>query len=87
MGTGCPVSGCSFLFAGIGYGGSCFRRMCAALLNTSGSYGHELQILQSVETVNKRQKQVIGEKIKMHFKGKVKGLTVPLGLGVQAEYR
>jgi len=77
MGTDARI-GMQFLFAGIGYGGSCFPKDVAALLNTSGSYGHELQILQSVEAVNKRQKQVIGEKIKMHFKGKVKGLTVAL---------
>lgn len=77
MGTDARI-GTQFLFAGIGYGGSCFPKDVAALLNTSGSYGHELQILQSVEAVNKRQKQIIGEKIKKHFKGKIKGLTVAL---------
>ncbi len=75
MGTDARI-GTQFLFAGIGYGGSCFPKDVAALLNTSSSYGHELQILQSVESVNKRQKQVIAEKIKKHFKGKIKGLTV-----------
>jgi len=75
MGTDARI-GTQFLFAGIGYGGSCFPKDVAALLNTSSSYGHELQILQSVELVNKRQKQVIAEKIKKHFKGKIKGLTV-----------
>jgi UDPglucose 6-dehydrogenase len=77
MGTDARI-GTQFLFAGIGYGGSCFPKDVAALLNTSSSYGHELQILQSVEAVNKRQKQVIAEKIKRHFKGKIKGLTVAL---------
>ena len=75
MGTDARI-GTQFLFAGIGYGGSCFPKDVAALLNTSSSYGHELQILQSVESVNRRQKQVIAEKIKKHFKGKIKGLTV-----------
>ena len=75
MGTDARI-GTQFLFAGIGYGGSCFPKDVAALLNTSSTYGHELQILQSVESVNKRQKQVIAEKIKKHFKGKIKGLTV-----------
>jgi UDPglucose 6-dehydrogenase len=75
MGTDARI-GTQFLFAGIGYGGSCFPKDVAALLNTSSSYGHELQILQSVEAVNKRQKQVIAEKIKKHFNGKIKGLTV-----------
>jgi UDPglucose 6-dehydrogenase len=75
MGTDARI-GTQFLFAGIGYGGSCFPKDVSALLNTSSSYGHELQILQSVESVNRRQKQVIAEKIKKHFKGKIKGLTV-----------
>lgn len=77
MGTDARI-GSQFLFAGIGYGGSCFPKDVAALLNTSNSYGHELQILQAVESVNKRQKLVIADKIKTHFKGKVKGLTVAL---------
>jgi UDPglucose 6-dehydrogenase len=77
MGTDARI-GTQFLFAGIGYGGSCFPKDVAALLNTSSSYGHEMQILQSVEAVNKRQKQIIAEKIKKHFKGKLKGLTVAL---------
>jgi UDPglucose 6-dehydrogenase len=77
MGTDARI-GTGFLFAGIGYGGSCFPKDVAALLNTSSSYGHELQILQSVESVNRRQKQVIAEKIKKHFRGKIKGLTVAL---------
>ena len=77
MGTDARI-GTQFLFAGIGYGGSCFPKDVAALLNTSGSYGHELQILRSVEAVNKRQKEVIVEKIKKHFKGKIKGITVAL---------
>jgi UDPglucose 6-dehydrogenase len=75
MGTDARI-GTQFLFAGIGYGGSCFPKDVAALLNTSSSYGHDLEILQSVESVNKKQKQVIAEKIKKHFKGKIKGLTV-----------
>ena len=77
MGTDARI-GTQFLFAGIGYGGSCFPKDVAALLNTSAAYGHELQILQSVEAVNRRQKQIIVEKIKRHFKGKIKGLTVAL---------
>ena len=77
MGTDARI-GTQFLFAGIGYGGSCFPKDVAALLNTSRSCEHELQILQSVEAVNKRQKQIIAEKIKRHFKGKMKDLSVAL---------
>ncbi len=77
MGTDARI-GTQFLFAGIGYGGSCFPKDVAALLNTSSSCGHELQILRSVESANKQQKLVIPEKIENHFKGKIKGLTVAL---------
>lgn len=77
MGTDARI-GTQFLFAGIGYGGSCFPKDVAALLNTSKSYGHELRILDAVEEANRRQKQIVVEKIKKHFQGKVKGLTVTL---------
>jgi len=77
MGTDARI-GPQFLFAGIGYGGSCFPKDVAALLNTSKSYGHELRILDAVEEANRRQKEIVVEKIKKHFQGKVKGLTVTL---------
>jgi len=77
MGTDVRI-GQQFLFAGIGYGGSCFPKDVAALLNTSKSYGHKLDILEAVEEVNKMQKQIIVEKLKKHFNDKVKGLTVTL---------
>jgi UDPglucose 6-dehydrogenase len=77
MGTDARI-GQQFLFAGIGYGGSCFPKDVAALLNTSNSYDHQLEILDAVERVNKAQKSVLVEKVKKHFKGKLKGLTVTL---------
>jgi len=77
MGTDARI-GQQFLFAGIGYGGSCFPKDVAALLKTSKDHQHTLQILEAVENVNKRQKQIIVEKIKAHFQGKTKGLTVAL---------
>jgi UDPglucose 6-dehydrogenase len=77
MGTDARI-GQQFLFAGIGYGGSCFPKDVAALLKTSSDYEYTLEILDAVERVNKRQKSVIVEKLKKHFKGKLKGLTVTL---------
>ena len=77
MGTD-PRIGPQFLFAGIGYGGSCFPKDVAALLNTSIVNKHEFQILTAVETVNKRQKGVVVEKIKKHFDGKLKGRVITL---------
>ena len=75
MGTDARI-GSQFLFAGIGYGGSCFPKDVAALLNTAKANGYPLEILESVEVVNKRQKQIIVEKVRSHFKDKLKGLTV-----------
>ena len=77
MGTDARI-GQQFLFAGIGYGGSCFPKDVVALLNTSHAIGYPLELLQAVEAVNTRQKHVIVEKIGKHFKGKTKGITVAL---------
>ena len=77
MGTDARI-GSQFLFAGIGYGGSCFPKDVAALLNTAKANGFPLEILESVEVVNKRQKQIIVEKLRSHFKDKLKGLTVAI---------
>jgi len=54
MGTDARI-GTQFLFAGIGYGGSCFPKDVAALLNTSKSFDHDLHILEAVEAVNARR--------------------------------
>jgi UDPglucose 6-dehydrogenase len=77
MGTDERV-GMQFLFAGIGYGGSCFPKDVAALLNTSKTYEYSLHILDAVEAVNKRQKLVIVNKIKRHFNNALKGKTIAL---------
>ena len=77
MGTDARI-GQQFLFAGIGYGGSCFPKDVAALLNTSKTYDHNLLILDAVESVNRRQKQIIVEKIRNHFRGSLKGRTFTL---------
>ena len=77
MGTD-PRIGLQFLFAGIGYGGSCFPKDVSALLKTSEVRGYEFQILHAVEQVNKRQKHIIVEKITHHFKGTLKGRKIAL---------
>ncbi|MBE7412540.1 MAG: UDP-glucose/GDP-mannose dehydrogenase family protein [Leptospiraceae bacterium] len=78
MGTDSRI-GRKFLYAGIGYGGSCFPKDVRALLKTSKDVGSPLQIIQSVEEVNERQKIRIFDKIKKHFgneslKGKTFGI-------------
>src|SRR5690606_5305117 len=54
-----PRIGYSFLYAGTGYGGSCFPKDVSALLRTAATHGHELQLLQAVETVNAAQKRLL----------------------------
>lgn len=62
-----------FLFAGIGYGGSCFPKDVKALVQTSKSAGSPLSILDRVVEVNDRQKHVLVNKVQEHFGGDIKG--------------
>lgn len=62
-----PRIGHSFLYAGCGYGGSCFPKDVQALERTAQEYGQELLILHAVEEVNLRQKQVLGAKVMARF--------------------
>jgi UDPglucose 6-dehydrogenase len=62
-----------FLFAGIGYGGSCFPKDVQALSKTSKDFNYDFKILTSVMEVNELQKSVIVEKLKAHFDGNLAG--------------
>jgi UDPglucose 6-dehydrogenase len=62
-----PRIGYSFLYAGAGYGGSCFPKDVQALERTARQYDQELLILRAVEAVNDRQKQVLGQKVVSRF--------------------
>ncbi len=59
--------GYSFIYAGCGYGGSCFPKDVQALISTSRQNGHEPMLLKAVEDVNAAQKLVIPEKIVKRF--------------------
>lgn len=67
--------GYSFIYAGCGYGGSCFPKDVQALIKTSKQYGHTPHILQAVETVNANQKQVIPWKVTKRFGEDLTGLN------------
>ena len=67
--------GYSFIYAGCGYGGSCFPKDVQALIRTSHEYGYEPQMLQAVEDVNKRQKMVIPTKVVRRFGEDLSGKT------------
>jgi len=75
-----------FLFAGIGYGGSCFPKDVQAIHHTAGEYGYDFKILDSVMKVNELQKTSIVEKMKEFYNGKLDGLTVGIwGLSFKPE--
>jgi nucleotide sugar dehydrogenase len=71
-----PRIGKNFLFAGIGYGGSCFPKDVKALVKMSGMHGHTLRILEMVDRINEDQKKLLFTKLKKHFSGKLKGKTI-----------
>jgi len=64
-----------FIFPGTGYGGSCFPKDVKAIIKTASANHVHLQILESVESVNMRQKTILFSKIEKYFKGDLKGKT------------
>jgi UDPglucose 6-dehydrogenase len=65
-----------FLFAGIGYGGSCFPKDVQALAKTSSDFDYEFEILKSVMSVNHLQKTKLLPAIRNYFKGDLKGKKI-----------
>lgn len=68
--------GKAFLYAGVGYGGSCFPKDVKALIATARDHGMPLRIMESVDEVNQRQRGVMLEKILASFQGDLAGKTV-----------
>lgn len=78
--------GNKFLYPGCGYGGSCFPKDVKALIKTAEKNGYPMSVLNAVEEVNERQKGILFEKLKKHFKGELKGKTIALwGLAFKPE--
>lgn len=67
-----------FLFAGIGYGGSCFPKDVQALAKTSTENDYEFKILDSVMKVNENQKTKLIPQIQKHFKGDLQGKKIAM---------
>ncbi len=67
-----------FLFPGIGYGGSCFPKDVQALVQTSGQYGYDYNILNAVMEVNDKQKLILADKIIRHFDGNLQGKRIAI---------
>ena len=69
--------GSSFLFPGVGYGGSCFPKDVKALLKSSADQGYDFKILRAVGEVNEAQKLRLVQKMEAHFTT-MKGRTIAL---------
>jgi UDPglucose 6-dehydrogenase len=68
--------GSSFLFPGVGFGGSCFPKDVKALVRFSSDRKYEFKILKAVDAVNDHQKRVLVKKIEAHFGSALKGKTI-----------
>jgi UDPglucose 6-dehydrogenase len=69
--------GTSFLFPGVGYGGSCFPKDVKALLKSAQDHGYDFGILSAVGAANEKQKQRLVEKMERHFTD-LRGKTIAL---------
>lgn len=68
--------GSKFLYAGCGYGGSCFPKDVKALINTADKLGYDMKILKAVEEVNEFQKNILFDKLMKYYNGDIKGKTI-----------
>lgn len=70
-----PRIGYHFIYPGVGYGGSCFPKDVQALARTARAHGYTAELLESVEAVNYRQKEVLYNKISQHYADELSGKT------------
>lgn len=70
--------GKKFLYAGCGYGGSCFPKDVKALIKTAEKSGYPMRVLKAVEEVNESQKSILFNKLMKHYAGQLKGKTITL---------
>jgi UDPglucose 6-dehydrogenase len=73
-----PRIGYHFLYAGTGYGGSCFPKDVKAMIRSAADAGIDLQVLEAVERVNERQKSVLVDKVTARFGQDLSGRTFAL---------
>ena len=71
-----PRIGLQFLYAGAGFGGSCFPKDVRALRQSAEAAGASLQILSAVERVNEAQKRILGAKIRARFGADLRGRRI-----------
>jgi len=70
--------GSRFLFAGLGYGGSCFPKDVKAIMKTSADHGYTFKMLDAVEAVNESQKRLLFDMVHEHFGGELAGKRIAL---------
>lgn len=71
-----PRVGPSFLYAGCGYGGSCFPKDVNSLIHTAEALGLDPHMLRAVESVNERQKAILFDKLYSYFGGNLNNTTI-----------
>lgn len=67
--------GYNFIYAGMGYGGSCFPKDVRALAHTAARHGYQAELIEAIESVNQRQKLIMLNKVVQHFNGDIAGRT------------
>ena len=78
--------GRKFLYAGCGYGGSCFPKDVKALIKTADQNGYSMEVLKAVERVNEKQKSILFDKLYKALGGQLAGKTVAMwGLSFKPE--
>ncbi len=73
-----PRIGNKFIYAGAGYGGSCFPKDIRALIRTAEDKGYSMKILNAVDVVNNAQKEILFHKILKHFKGNIENRIISI---------
>lgn len=73
-----PRIGYDFIYPGCGYGGSCFPKDVQALERTAAEAGYDAELLRAVESVNRRQKEILFAKVRAHYRGELAGRTLAL---------
>ncbi|GJQ21902.1 MAG: UDP-glucose 6-dehydrogenase [Bacteroidia bacterium] len=71
-----PRIGQQFLFAGVGYGGSCFPKDVKALVKTALEHDYHFRVLEAVDEVNENQKMILVKKLRRYYKDGLRGKTV-----------
>src|SRR5690606_27144826 len=81
-----PRIGSKFLFAGAGFGGSCFGKDLQALIHTGRIHDVKLSIAQATHVANEAQKRALGQRVLAHFGGTLEGRRIAIwGLSFKPE--